>query len=111
MYVNTQQIQVGVNNFIENEIGKKAVGVTKFGIYFALPIIDKKITQYINSFAQNELTKEFFDENNNVDIDTLYNMSKSAIKKSGQFVLYGIVFNETDLDKLYTYITQPNKII
>ena len=106
MFVNTEQIQVGVINFIENEIAKKAVGVNKFLTYFSMPIISKKITQYVNSFAQNELTKDMFDENNNVDIDTVYNMAKSAIQKTGQFVAFNISFNETDIDKLYTYIKQ-----
>jgi hypothetical protein len=45
-----------------------------------------------------------FDENNNIDLDLVYNMSKDAVKKSGQFVLCGIIFNETDIDKIYTYI-------
>ena len=76
-----------------------------------MPIISKKITQYINSFAQNEFTKDMFDDNNNVDIDIVYNMAKEAIKKSGQFTLFGIIFNESDIDKLYTYIKQTTSQI
>jgi hypothetical protein len=108
MFVNTEQIQMGVTNFIENEIGKKAVGFNKFATYFALPIINKKITQYLNNFSTNELTKEMFDENKNLDLDAVYNMAKSAVQKSGQFVFYGIMFNENDIDKLYTYIKGEN---
>lgn len=108
MFVNTEQIQIGVTNFIENEIGKKAVGFNKFATYFALPIINKKITQYLNTFSTNELTKEMFDENKNLDLDAVYNMAKSAVQKSGQFVFFGIMFNETDIDKLYTYIKGVN---
>lgn len=104
MYVNTQQIQIGINNFIDNEIGKKAVGVNKFMVYFMMPIINKKVAQYVSTYATDPLTKEMFDENGNVDIDTIYNMSKSAIQKSGQFVIADIVFTELDIDKLYNYI-------
>ena len=104
MFVNTQQVQIGVTNFIENEIAKKAVGFNKFAVYFAMPIINKKLTSYIESFSSNPLTKDLFDENNNVDIDAVYNMAKSAVQKSGQFVYFGIMFNENDIDKLYTYI-------
>ena len=106
MFVNTEQVQVGVANFIENEIAKKAVGANKFFIYFALPIVNKKIVQYVDTFATNPITKDMFDENKNIDIDTVYSMAKNAVQKSGQFVVYGIVFNETDIDKLYTYIKQ-----
>ena len=104
MHVNTQQIQTGLTNYIDNEIGKKAVGVNKFMVYFAMPIINKKVMEYVNNFATSPLTKEMFDENNNVDLDAVYNMAKSAVKRSGQFVMYGIVFDETDIDKLYSYI-------
>ena len=104
MFVNTEQVQVGVSNFIENEIAKKATGVNKFIVYFAIPIVNKKIVDYINSFSKNKFTKDMFDENNNIDLDLVYNMSKDAVKKSGQFVLCGIIFNETDIDKIYTYI-------
>jgi hypothetical protein len=104
MFVNTEQIQIGVTNFIDIEIGKKAVGVNKFVTYMAIPIINKKITQYLEELSNNPLTKDMFDENHNLDLDKVYNISKDAIKKSGQFVLYGVVFNETDLDKLYNFI-------
>ena len=106
MFVNTEQVQLGVTNYIENEIAKKAVGANKFFIYFAMPIVNKKIVQYINDFSANKLTQDLFDENKNVDIDMVYNMAKKAISKSGQFVLYGIIFNENDIDKIYTYIKQ-----
>lgn len=108
MFINTEQIQIGVINFVEQEIAKKAVGFNKFVTYFAMPIINKKLTQYINEFSQNEIAKDFFDSNNNIDIDTVYNMAKSAVQKSGSFVMYGIMFNENDIDKLYTYIKGEN---
>jgi hypothetical protein len=73
-----------------------------------MPIVDKKITQYLNTFSTNELTKEMFDENKNLDLDAVYNMAKSAVKKSGSFVYYGVRFDESDIDKLYTYIKGVN---
>jgi hypothetical protein len=108
MFVNTEQIKIGINNFIDNELGKKSSGFQKFAVYFAMPIIDKKIIQYLNNFSTNELTKEMFDENKNLDLNAVYNMAKSAVQKSGQFVFYGIMFNENDIDKLYTYIKGEN---
>lgn len=104
MFVNTEQIQLGVTKFIENEIAIKATGVNKFMTYFALPIINKRISTYMHMYAEHDLTKDMFDINHNIDIDIVYNMAKSAVQKSGQFMLYGIVFNETDVDKLYNYI-------
>ena len=34
----------------------------------------------------------------------MYNNAKMAIKKSGQFVLWDIIFDERDVDKLYSQI-------
>lgn len=104
MFVNTEQILLGVNNFIENEIAKKAVGANKFAVYFAMPIVTKKITQYLDNFSSNELTKEMFDEDKNLDLNAIYNMAKKAIQRSGAFVYCGVRFDESDVDKLYTYI-------
>lgn len=110
MFVSTEQLQIGVTNFIEAEIAKKATGTTKFLTYLAIPVVNKKVAYYMDSFFNSEFTKDMFDEERNIDIDLLYNMSKEAIRKSGQVVAYGIVFNETDIDKLYNYIAQIHNI-
>ena len=104
MFVNTEQIQIGASAFIENEIAKKAVGANKFIIYFAMPIISKKISQYVDKFSSDPIMSDMFDENGKVDLDKVYNMAKGAVKRSGQFVYYGIVFDENDIDKLYASI-------
>ena len=104
MTANIEQIQNGVINFIEKEIASKAVGLKKFGVYFFMPIIKTKVAGYL--LNAKELMPELFDENNNVNVDKVYNMAKEAIKKSGQFEYLGIIFNETDVDKLYSYIRQ-----
>jgi hypothetical protein len=104
MYVNKEQVEMGIARYIETEIGNKATGFNKFATYFAMPIITKKASQVIDSFSTNEITKELFDDNKNLNIDEVYNMSKRAIQKSGQFVWMGMIFNETDIDKLYNCI-------
>lgn len=105
MTVNTQQIQIGITNYVETELAKKATGFTKFAIYFMLPTILDKVNSMLSTFKNNEFTNNFFDENGNIKIDDLYNSAKLAISKSGQIVAYGIIFNESDIDKLYSYIT------
>ena len=102
MMVNLEQVENGLVNFVDREIGAKATGLKKFGIYFIMPTIKKTATNYLLKFK--EFVPDLFDENNNIDLDKFYNMAKEAIKKSGQFEYMGIIFNETDIDKLYSYI-------
>ena len=102
--VNVEQIQRGVNNYIDSEIGSKATGFRKFSVYFMLPAVDKYVSQYINKLKT--IMPSIVDKDGNVDIEAIYRNAKSAIKRSGQFELMGIIFNETDIDKLYANIVK-----
>ena len=104
MVVNIEQVQRGVTAFVENEIAKKATGFRKFGIYFIIPMLNKYIAEYLEKFRHT--VPDMFDENGNVKLDEVYNNAKLAIQKSGQFELMGIIFNETDIDRLFAYIKQ-----
>ena len=102
MSVNIEQIQRGIALFVEKEIAPKATGIKKFGIYFMLPTIQKTVVNYLTKVK--ELMPDLFDENGGIKLDEFYSQAKSAVQKSGQFEFMGIIFNETDIDKLYTYI-------
>lgn len=104
MEVTVQQIQMGVMHYIEQEIAQKAIGVKKFAIYFIMPHLTTKITTLIDQYRQSEMFATFFNESGNIHLDELYRAAKDAIKKSGQVEYAGIIFNETDVDKLYSYI-------
>ena len=108
MVVTIQQVERGVCNYIEEEIAKKSTGALKFGVYFMLPTIQKKMRTLIQQFQTNELTKDFFGDNGNLNLDMVYNNAKSAIQKSGQIEMYGVILNESDVDKLYNYIRETS---
>lgn len=67
-------------------------------------LITTKITTLIDQYRQSEMFATFFNESGNIHLDELYRAAKDAIKKSGQVEYAGIIFNETDVDKLYSYI-------
>lgn len=108
MTVNLQQFERGITNFIDIEIGRKATGGNKFLTYFIMPLLPKKIEKEFNNLKDNVIFSDFLDENGNIKIDDLYNNSKQAIQKSGTIELYGVIFNESDIDKLYNYIINKN---
>lgn len=104
MIATLEQIQNAVVKFIDLEIGAKATGLTKFAVYFMLPKVSKTVVDLVNQYKDNSLFKDYVDTNGNIKIDELYNSAKNAIAKSGQFTMYGLIFNESDIDKLYEYI-------
>lgn len=106
MFVNMERIQTGVTNYIEQEIASKAVGFQKFATYFVLPKVNKIIEHYMVELKDNPILRDMFNENGEVHIDELYTMSKQAVRKSGKFAVYGVLLDETDIDKIYNYIAR-----
>lgn len=96
MTVSMDQLMIGINNYFENEIGSKASGFKKFASYFVFNSSKNKIIAMLQPFVN---------EDNMIDIDALYGYAKEAYKKSGQFTVAGIIFNESDIDKLYNEVT------
>ncbi len=97
MTVSMDQVMRGVTNYFENEIGSKATGFKKFASYFVFNSSKNKITAMIQPFVNDD---------NTVDIDALYGYAKEAYNHSGQFTVAGIIFNESDIDKLYNEVTR-----
>lgn len=104
MNVSIRQFQTGIVNYIEQEIASKAVGIKKFMVYFVIPNLYDKIPELLNKLKDNDMFKDYFVDDNMINIDQLYNSAKIAIRKTGQIEYSGILFNETDIDKLYSYI-------
>lgn len=101
MTITTQQLQKGIIDYVEKEIAQKATGVRKFGVYFFMPTIYQTVETYTVKL-KNVMPTMFDGEN--INLDNLYNSSKDAIKKTGSVELMGIIFNESDIDKLHYYI-------
>ena len=104
MNISIRQFQTGVVNYIEQEIASKAVGIRKFAVYFIVPSLYDKIPNLLNKLKDNDMFKDYFVDENTINIDQIYNSAKTAIRKTGQIEYSGILFNETDIDKLYSYI-------
>ena len=45
MVVNIEQVQRGVVSYVEKEIGQKATGIKKFGVYFIMPSINRYVAE------------------------------------------------------------------
>ncbi len=104
--VTLNQIKLGVAEFIEKEIAIHATGLQKFGMYsLAFGIVNGQVTVIDNFlYSLDPQATTLIDNEKNIDLDGLYNMLKYAIQKSGKTNIYGIIVDETDVEKLYAYI-------
>ena len=109
MLVNNDQVRIGVKKYIENELAQKASGLTKFMIYFMMPSMDKKVTEYICKMHENEMFEDMFDDNKNIYLDKVYDRAVFAAEKTGNKILlekYGISLDRSDLEKIYSYVRE-----
>lgn len=104
MAVTLQQVKAGVNSYADMELGRKAQGIAKFGVYFMLPRMDKVIDQYYAQAVNSPMFADMFDANGNIELDMLYDTAKNAMDKTGQIEMYGFRFGRSDIDMLYDYI-------
>lgn len=98
-----QDIKLGIIDYIDSEIAAKAQGIMKWGIYSFGVIFGLKGDQIIERSLP---VLGYFDltNGNDIDIDTLYKGAKEGIKKSGSFTWNGIIFDDKDIEKLFTFI-------
>lgn len=102
MVASIEQVQRGVRTYVEREIASQATGFRKFAVCFFATQIDKYTSDYLTKMRS--LMPEMFDSFGGVHLEAFYNNAKNAIRQSGQFELMGVIFNESDVDKLYNYI-------
>lgn len=97
-------LEIGVLKYIDNELGSKATGATKFLIYTGSFLASGYIKNLVNKHYKLLTELTIINENNEIDVDKLYEAFKNGIQKCGKFHYMGIIFDETDVDKLFNYI-------
>ena len=97
--INTTQWRELLNNYRQNRCPQQSFLVEKVNKYFPTSVWQHWDEVIRNPAILNKVSKA-------ADIDEVYNMAKQAVRKSGQFSLYGVILNESDIDKLYSYIVK-----
>lgn len=101
--VSLPQISKGLITFIEQELIVHGNNKQKFLMYFLMPQIPHKIEQLFDQYKDNIILSDFI-KAEGIDLNSLYKVAKEAINKTGSIELLGIILNEQDMEKLYTYI-------
>lgn len=106
MIVTQEQIVGGLIRYIDNDLGAKATGLTKFMIYFIAPSLPNIVNQKLLDFKNAGIFNDMFNEAGNVNIDIVHDRAVEAIRKSGKLYINGIGYfmDEGDIDVIYNYI-------
>jgi hypothetical protein len=107
---NLDQVMTGLTKFIDNEIINSISGWQKWVVGTGLGIATTKGTHIFESLKQNELIKmlELIDENDNIDVDTIYEELLKQARRGPITIELPMVGNltlkEQDVISLYNYI-------
>lgn len=110
--INLNQLQNGIVKYIDNEIVPHINGWQKWVFGAVVSTAMLKTTNVFNALKENPLIKmlEVIDENDNIDIDTIYReFLKQAQKGAITFdvpMLGALTLNSTDVEKMYRYIKE-----
>jgi hypothetical protein len=108
MVIPVQQAEMAIMEYIEQEIARKATGVTKFATYFLMGAMQGKIPHLISKLHDNPIVGmlDVFTEDGHIHLDNVYSWAKTAMEKSGAVTMSGITFNSQDVEKLYETMKQ-----
>lgn len=75
------------------------------GSFLAMGKVERLIQQYLTMLQ----AMDIIDIEGNVDIDALYNAAKEGMKATGgKLEVKGLIFNQSDIDKLYQMLKGGN---
>lgn len=99
-------VKEGVLEYVHHEIINKAQGTNKFLLCTGLALITPKLDEMYQQYKEHTLIKSLgiIQDNDNIDVDKLYSAMKQAINNVGKFEFMGIIFDNNDIDSLYSHI-------
>ena len=104
--ISGQNLGIAMGNFLEQELIPKSDGLRKVLLYMAIPVLGAQTQQMLNQYKPAISALGAMTEDDMIDLDILYPRLKDAVHKAGKVPLMGIIFDESDVDKLYNIAKQ-----
>jgi hypothetical protein len=106
MIVSTEQLHKAILTYAEEEIARKATGVTKFASYFLITSLADHPERTVGAIINNPIIKmtDIVTADGNIKADELYSAARAAMEKSVSVTISGITFTVPDIDKIYTIL-------
>lgn len=111
--VNIEQVKRGIIRYIENDGTKILSDGQKFAAKLIVCMLLNNFNKNTFVFRENMVAQfafAYIDDNNNIDIEQLYQAAKEAMGNDGQSVeipkVGKIRFTQADLDTIYKYVNE-----
>lgn len=106
MNVTQERLHSAILTYAEEEIARKASGMTKFASYFLITSLANHPEKTVGAIISNPLIKmtDIVNADGTIRADDLYSAARSAMEKSVSVTVSGITFTVPDIDKIYTIL-------
>ena len=99
--ITAQNLGMALGLYVEQELVPKASGLQKVMLYMAMPVIGAQTPQMVEQYAQTLRLLGAMTDDGMIDLEALYPRLKDAVRKTGKVPIMGIIFDESDVDKVY----------
>lgn len=101
-----QNLGVAIGQYLEQELVPKATGLQKVMLYMAMPAVSAQAQAMVDKYNPMLSVLGALSDDGMIDLDALYPQLKDAVHKTGKVPVMGIIFDESDVDKLYAAAKQ-----
>lgn len=99
--ISPQNLGLAVGQYLEQELAPKSTGLQKVMLYLAVPVLLARTPQLVEQYGSLLQLAGVQSENGSLELDGAYTLLKEAVHKAGKVPIFGIIFDESDVDKIY----------
>lgn len=100
--VTAAQMKAGITRFAEKELFPKMYGLKGFGLELGIALALENADAMLQSPIFSDLGIK--DENNMIDIEKLYGVTRNRLEKRGKITFAGLTLTAEDVDAMYREI-------
>ena len=104
--ISGQNLGIAMGKYLEQELIPQSDGIRKVVLYMAIPVLGTQVQQMLEQYKPAIKALGAMTEDGMIDLDVLYPRLKDAVHKAGKIPVMGVIFDETDVDKLHAIARQ-----
>lgn len=106
MNVTKEKLHNAILTYAEEEIARKATGLTKFASYFLITSLANHPEKTVGALLDNPLIQmtDIVNADGTIKADDLYSAARGAMEKSVSVNISGITFTVSDIDTIYNIL-------